>query len=51
MNPAPTVFAQILAGMNRMELGRAAARIPMPRAFRALSGYDYPAAMVFAQLI
>lgn len=50
MNPGPTVFAQILAGLNRMELPRAAARFPMPRASRALSVHDHFAAMVFAQL-
>jgi IS4 transposase len=50
MNPGPTVFAQILAGLNQMELARAAARFPMPRASRSLSVYDHFAAMVFAQL-
>ena len=50
MNPGPTVFAQIIAGLNQMELSRAAARFPMPRASRALSAYDHFAAMVFAQL-
>jgi hypothetical protein len=50
MNPPPTVFAQILAGMNQMEFARAAARFPMPRASRSLSAYDHFAAMVFAQL-
>jgi hypothetical protein len=50
MNPGPTVFAQILAGLNRMELARAAARFPMPRASRSLSAHDHWAAMVFAQL-
>jgi IS4 transposase len=50
MNPGPTVFAQIFAGLNRMELARAAARFPMPRASRSLSVHDHFAAMVFAQL-
>lgn len=50
MNPPPTVFAQILAGMNQMELVRAAHRFPMPRASRSLSVYDHFAAMIFAQL-
>jgi IS4 transposase len=50
MNPGPTVFSQILAGMNQMELARAAARFPMPRTSRSLSPYDHFAAMVFAQL-
>jgi IS4 transposase len=50
MNPGPTIFAQILAGLNRMELARAAARFPMPRASRALSVHDHFAAMIFAQL-
>ena len=50
MNPGPTVFAQVIAGLNQMELARAAARFPMPRASRALSAYDHFAAMVFAQL-
>lgn len=50
MNPGPTVFAQILAGLNQMELARAAARFPMPRASRSLTVYDHFAAMVFAQL-
>jgi IS4 transposase len=50
MNPGPTVFAQILAGLNRMELARAAAKFPMPRASRSLTAHDHFAAMVFAQL-
>jgi IS4 transposase len=50
MNPGPTVFAQVIAGLNQMELSRAAARFPMPRASRALSAYDHFAAMVFGQL-
>jgi hypothetical protein len=50
MNPGPTVFAQILAGVDHQELARAAARFPMPRASRALSAYDHFTAMVFAQL-
>jgi hypothetical protein len=50
MQPGPTVFAQVLAGLNRMELTRSAARYPMPRASRSLSAYDHFAAMVFAQL-
>jgi IS4 transposase len=50
VNPGPTVFSQIMAGMNQMELARAAARFPMPRASRSLTPYDHFAAMVFAQL-
>lgn len=50
MNPAPTVFAQVLAGLDPKELARAAGRFPMPRASRSLSAYDHFAAMVFAQL-
>jgi hypothetical protein len=50
MNPGPTVFAQILAGLNRMELARAAAKFPMPRASRSLTVHDHFAAMIFAQL-
>lgn len=50
MKPGPTVFAQILAGLNRMELARAAAKFPMPRASRTLTAHDHFAAMVFAQL-
>jgi hypothetical protein len=50
MNPGPTGFAQILAGLNRMELARAAAKFPMPRASRSLTAHDHFAAMVFAQL-
>ena len=50
MNLGPTVFGQIFAGLNRMELARAAAQFPMPRASRALSVHDHFAAMVFAQL-
>ena len=50
MNPPPTVFAQILAGVDSNELMRAAARFPMPRASRSLSLYDHFGAMIFAQL-
>ena len=50
MNPGPTVFSQIIAGVDHTELARAAARFPMPRASRSLSVYDHFAAMVFAQL-
>jgi IS4 transposase len=50
MNPPPTVFAQVLAGLNQMELARAAAKFPMPRASRSLTVHDHFAAMVFAQL-
>ena len=46
VNLSPTVFAQILAGLDANELSRAAARFPMPRASRALSAYDHFAAMV-----
>lgn len=50
MNNAPTVFAQIIAGLDATELARAAARFPMPRASKTLRAYDHFAAMVFAQL-
>ena len=50
MNPGPTVFAQVLAGLNRMELARAATKFPMPRASRSLTAHDHFAAMVFAHL-
>jgi hypothetical protein len=50
MNPGPTVFTQILAGVDPKEVARAAARYPMPRASRALTAYDHFATMVFAQL-
>ena len=50
MNPGPTVFAQVLAGLNRMELARAGAKFPMPRASRALTVHDHFASMVFAHL-
>lgn len=50
MNNAPTVFAQVMAGLDPTELARAAARFPMPRASKALSAYDHFGAMVFAQL-
>ena len=50
MHDNPTVFAQIMAGLDPNELSRAAARFPMPRASRSLSAYDHFAAMVFAQL-
>mgnify|MGYP002631406143 CR=1 FL=1 len=50
MNLGPTVFSQILAGIDHREVSRAAAAFPMPRASRTLSVYDHFAAMVFAQL-
>lgn len=50
MNAPPTVFAQILAGVDPTELARAAAKFPMPRASRTMRVYDHFAAMVFAQL-
>lgn len=50
MNNAPTVFAQIMAGLDPTEVTRAAARFPMPRASKTLQPYDHLAAMVFAQL-
>ena len=50
MNNAPTVFAQIMAGLDATEVTRAAARFPMPRASKTLRPYDHLAAMVFAQL-
>jgi hypothetical protein len=39
-----------MAGLNPVELTRAAALHPTPRASRSLSAYDHLAAMVFAQL-
>jgi len=50
MNNAPTVFAQIMSGLDATELARASARFPMPRVSKALRAYDHFAAMVFAQL-
>ena len=50
MKNAPTVFAQIISGLDATELARAAARFPMPRASKTLRAYDHFAAMVFAQL-
>ena len=50
MKNAPTVFAQIMAGLDATELSRSTARCPMPRASRSLRVYDHLAAMVFAQL-
>jgi IS4 transposase len=50
MNNAPTVFAQIMAGLDATEVARAAARFPMPRASKTLRPYDHLAAMIFAQL-
>ena len=50
MQSDPTVFAQVLAGLDPKELARAAAKYPMPRASRSLTTYDHFAAMVFAQL-
>lgn len=50
MKNAPTVFAQIMAGLDATEVARAAARFPMPRVSKTLRPYDHLAAMVFAQL-
>lgn len=50
MNPGPTVFAQMMAGVDHTELARAAARFAMPRVSRSLTVYDHFAAMIFAQL-
>jgi IS4 transposase len=50
MTNAPTVFAQIMAGVDPTELPRAAGRFPMPRVSKTLRAYDHFAAMVFAQL-
>ena len=50
MQKAPTVFAQIMAGVDATELARAAAQFPMPRVSKSLRPYDHFAAMVFAQL-
>jgi IS4 transposase len=46
----PTVFAQVMGGLDATELARAAARFPMPRVSKTLRAYDHFAAMVFAQL-
>jgi hypothetical protein len=48
MKNAPTVFAQIMAGLDATELSRTAARHPMPRVSKTLRVYDHFAAMVFA---
>jgi hypothetical protein len=48
MNPGPTVFSQILAGLNRMELARAVSRFAMLRASRSLMAHDHFTAMVTA---
>ena len=50
MNPGPTVFTQVLAGVDPKEVARAAMRFPMPRASRSLRVYDHFATMIFAQL-
>jgi hypothetical protein len=50
MNPGPTVFTQVLAGVDPKEVARAAMQFPMPRASRSLSVYDHFATMIFAQL-
>jgi len=50
MNASPTVFAQIMGGVDATELSRAAARYPMFRVSKSMSVYDHFAAMVFAQL-
>ena len=50
MNPGPTVFTQVLAGVDPKEVTRAALRSPMPRASRSLTVYDHFATMIFAQL-
>jgi hypothetical protein len=50
MQKVPTVFAQIMAGVDATELARAAAQYPMPRVSKSLRPYDHFAAMVFAQL-
>jgi len=50
MNSGPTVFAQILAGIDPKEVARCAEKFPMPRQSRGPSVFDHFAAMVFAQL-
>ena len=50
MNSGQTVFSQIMAGLNRSELARAAAQFPMPRESRAMTVHDHFGAMIFAQL-
>src|SRR5882724_2501081 len=50
MNAFPTVFAQIMSGIDATELPRAASRYPMPRVSKSMSVYDHFGAMVFAQL-
>jgi hypothetical protein len=50
MNTGRSVFAQLLAGIDRTEFERCAQKHPMPRRPRAFSAYDHFASMVFAQL-
>lgn len=50
MNPGPTVFTQVFAGVDPKEVARATLRFPMPRASRSLTVYDHFATMIFAQL-
>ena len=50
MKNSPTVFAQVMGGLDATELARAVARFPMPRVSKTLRAYDHFAAMVFAQL-
>ena len=50
MRAHPTVFAQVLSGLDPKELARAAGKFPMPRTSRSLTAHDHFAAMVFDQL-
>jgi IS4 transposase len=50
MKNSPTVFAQVMGGLDATELARAVVRFPMPRVSKTLRAYDHFAAMVFAQL-
>lgn len=50
MNSGRTIFAQLLAGIDRTEFERCVCKFPMPRATRRFSAYDHFASMLFAQL-
>lgn len=50
MNTGRSVFAQLMAGIDRTEFERCSQRHPLPRRPRAFSAYDHFAAMIFAQL-
>lgn len=50
MNRGRSVFAQLMAGIDRTEFERCARRYPLVRRPRTFSAYDHFASMVFAQL-